>query len=136
MLKERSKPREMAAGVVGAVSPYADQLAHDPMLRRRLAKTIVAAAAAQAQVRRRNGFGGLALRLASDAMLRRQIVEAVAQLQQAKERIDHRRRLRSRVVVLSLAGAGLAVLAVPVVRGKLHGASTEPTAPAESPLSE
>jgi hypothetical protein len=136
MLKERSKPKEMAAGVVGAVSPYADQLAHNPMLRRRLAKAIVAAAAAQAQVRRRDGFGGLVLRLASDAMLRRQIVESVAQLQQAKERIDHRRRLRSRVVVLSLAGAGLAVLAVPVVRGKLRDASTEPTAPAESPLSE
>jgi hypothetical protein len=69
-------------------------------------------------------------------MLRRQIVEAVVQLQQTKERIDHRRRLRSRVVVLSLAGAGLAVLALPVIRGKLHGASTEPVAPVESPLSE
>ncbi len=136
MLKERSKPRDVAAGVVGAVSPYADQLAHDPVLRRRLAKAIVAAAAAQAQARRRSGFGGLALRLASDAMLRRQIAEAVAQLQQGKERIEHRRRLRSRVVVLSLAGAGLAVLALPVVRSKLHGAATESAAPAESPLSE
>ena len=136
MLKERSKPRDVAAGVVGAVSPYTDQLAHDPVLRRRLAKAIVAAAAAQAQARRRNGFGGLALRLASDAMLRRQIAEAVAQLQQGKERIEHRRRLRSRVAVLSLAGAGLAVLALPVVRSKLHGAATEPAAPAESPLSE
>jgi hypothetical protein len=126
----------VAAGVVGAVSPYADQLAHDPILRRRLAKAIVAAAAAQAQVRRRHGVGGLALRLASDAMLRRQIVEAVAQLQQAKERVDHRRRLRSRVVVLSLAGVGVAVLALPVVRGRLRGASADPTAPAESPLSE
>jgi hypothetical protein len=69
-------------------------------------------------------------------MLRRQIVQAVVQLQQAKERVDHRRRLRSRVVVVSLAGAGLAVLALPVVRGKLHGAATDPAAPAESPLSE
>jgi hypothetical protein len=69
-------------------------------------------------------------------MLRRQIVEAVAQLQQAKERVDHRRRLRSRVVVLSLAGVGVAVLALPVVRGRLRGESADPTAPAESPLSE
>jgi uncharacterized membrane protein len=110
-----------ASGVVAdaaeTLSPYADSLAHDDKLRRRLAAAIGAGLAAQQRARRQAGFVGLATRLGSDPVLRAQILEAASHLQAVSKRMQKRRgRRKGRTVVLLLGGAGVAVLASPKLR--------------------
>jgi uncharacterized membrane protein len=112
-----------ASGVVAdaaeTLSPYAESLAHDDKLRRRLAAAIGAGLAAQQRARRHAGFVGLATRLGSDPVLRAQILEAAGHLQAASKRMQKRRSRRGRTVVLLLGGAGVAVLASPKLRTAL-----------------
>jgi uncharacterized membrane protein len=105
-----------AAEALDGISPYADQLARDETLRRRLLAALGAALAAQERARRQAGLVGAASRLGSDPVLRAQLAEALAQLQKAKGRVKRNRSHRTRNVVLVLTGAGAAVAVFPRVR--------------------
>jgi uncharacterized membrane protein len=105
-----------AAEALDGISPYADQLARDETLRRRLLAALGAALAAQERARRQVGLVGAASRLGSDPVLRAQLAEAMAQLQKAKGRMKRTRNHRTRNVVLVLAGAGGAIAVLPRVR--------------------
>jgi uncharacterized membrane protein len=121
MFGQQRKPKQVVTDVVDAVSPYADQLAHDEKLRARLVSAVAAAVAARERVRQQVGLAGLATRLGSDPVLRAQLAEAAAALRGARNRIDRRRRRKSRDVVVFLAGAGLVAAAVPSVRKAVLG---------------
>jgi uncharacterized membrane protein len=105
-----------ASDAIGGMSTYADQLAHDEKLRRRLIAALSATAAARTRARRQAGWAGMARRLGSDPVLRAQVAEAVAQLQKAKGRVRKNRSHKLRNWLLLLTGAGLVVAAVPSLR--------------------
>jgi hypothetical protein len=116
VLRQDSRAAGIAADVAASISPYTDQLAHDPKLRRRLADAIRASVIAGARARRHTGTAGLMWALASDPVLKRHVSEAIVSIQDAKRRIDRRRNRRTRVII-GLVGLGaIAALAVPVVR--------------------
>ncbi len=116
MARHDRRPAKIAADVAASISPYTDQLAHDPKLRRRLADAIRASVVAGARARRHTGTAGLMWALASDPVLKRHVSEAIVGVQDAKRRIDRRRNRRTRVII-GLVGLGaVAALVVPVVR--------------------
>jgi uncharacterized membrane protein len=122
-----------AMGIVGEAAetllPYADQLAHDERLRRRLAAAIGAAVAARRRAKRQAGLFGLAMRLGSDPVLRARISEAANQLQRARMQVEKKRSHRARNLLLVLTGAGAVVAGVPSLRGavsrKLRGGADD-----------
>jgi hypothetical protein len=122
--KHRKAAKAAAADAVEAISPYADSLAHDPKLRKRLLQAGVAAAAARARIRRETGLSGLAVRLALDPVLRAQLVEVAAQLRGARDRVEHRRS-RQRRVFLVAGAAAVVLVAVPAIRS-IRGNDTTP----------
>jgi uncharacterized membrane protein len=95
-------------------------LVKDQKLRERLVAAAEAGLAARQRAKRQLGAVGTARRLASDLELRAELVELVAQLQNARKRIERKRSHKLRNVTVFLAGAG-AVLAVPSVRERLLG---------------
>jgi hypothetical protein len=116
VLRHDNRAAGIAADVAASISPYTDQLAHDPKLRRRLTDAIGASVIAGARARRHTGTAGWMWALASDPVLKRHISEAIVGVQDAKRRIDRRRNRRTRVII-GLVGLGaIAALAVPVVR--------------------
>lgn len=98
----------VAAEALETISPYADRLATDEKLRRRLVGALGAALAAQDRARRQAGLAGIAARLGSDRVLRAQLADAVEQLQKAKGRMEKRRSHKVRNAVLLAAGLGAA----------------------------
>jgi len=109
----------VVADAAETLSRYADQLAHDENLRRRLIAAVSAGAAARQRAKRRAGLLGLATRLGADPVLRAQIAESVIQLQKARKRIEKKRSHKARNTVLFLTGAGLVVAVVPSLRNAL-----------------
>jgi uncharacterized membrane protein len=116
MFKRHKGVSGAAAEALDGISPYADQLAHDETLRRRLLAALGAGLAAQERAKRQVGLVGAATRLGSDPILRAQLAEALMQLQKAKGRVKRTRSHRTRNAVLVLTGAGAAVAALPRVR--------------------
>ena len=100
-----------AAEALGTITPYADKLATDDKLRRRLAAAIGAGLAAQERARRQAGLAGLVTRLGTDPVLRAQVSEAIVHLRKAKGRIERKRSHTLRNVVLLAVGVGAAVVA-------------------------
>ena len=99
----------VAAHALERISPYADQLATDDKLRRRLVGALGAALAAQDRARRQAGLAGIATRLGTDPVLRAQLTDALAQLRKAKGRIEKRRshKVRNAAVVVALGDRGV-----------------------------
>ena len=125
MLRNDGRPAAIAADVAASISPYTDQLAHDPKLRRRLADAIRATVIAGVRARRHTGTGGSMWALASDPVLKRHVSEAIVGVQDAKRRIDRRRNRRTRVIA-GLVGLGaVAALVVPVVRRATNGTACD-----------
>ena len=117
MLGRSRRFSTVVSGVVDRVSPYADELAHDPEFRRRLAAAAGAGIAAKRRARRLVSVAGLATRLGSDPVLRAQVTEAMRQLQRAQKRAQHKQRHTARNVAIVLAGTTVvAAAAVPEVR--------------------
>ncbi len=110
-----------AADAFDGVSPYANRLAHDQKLRRRLIAAAGAGAAARKQARRQIGPMGVALRLGSDPVLRAQVAEAVSQLQQAKGRLSRKESHKARNALLLVSAVGAILAAVPSLRSVLVG---------------
>ncbi len=109
-----------AADAIDGLAPYANQLAHDEKLRRRLIAALGAGVAARERASRQLGPLGIAVRLGSDPVLRAQVTEALQQLQKAKGRVTRRRSHTTRNVVLFLTGAGAIIAAVPGARASLR----------------
>jgi hypothetical protein len=116
MLGRKKGAADLANGALEGVTPYVDQLAHDEKLRERLSAAIIASAAARKRARRRIGVVGVATTLASDPVLREQVAEAFSQLQKARARLKRNRSHKVRNTLVLLAGAGVAVAAVPSLR--------------------
>jgi hypothetical protein len=112
MFGRRTGAAGVAAEALDTISPYADQLAHDDKLRRRLAAAIGAGLAAQERARRQAGIAGIATRLGTDPVLRAQVAEAIAQLRKAKGRMEHKRSRSHTVRNLVLFAVGIAAAAV------------------------
>ena len=128
MLGREKGPTAIAADVASAITPYTDQLAHDPKLRQRLAAALRASVIAGARARRHTGTFGVMRGLASNPVFKRQIAEAIVDVQEAKRRIDRRRHRRTRVVTALVGLAAIAALVVPAIRLAKHGADAVDTA--------
>jgi hypothetical protein len=113
----KSKVSGAASTVRSVVTDYADPLAKDEKLRRRLVEVLTTGAAARDRARRQMGVTGLARRLAGDPVLRAQLNELAAQLRIVQRRVEKTQSHKVRNTVLFVAGAGMvAVAAVPAVR--------------------
>jgi hypothetical protein len=113
----------VAEEAVQAVTPYVDQLANDAKLRKRLAAALTASLLARRRAAQHTGMRGLITRLGSDPVLRAQIAEAVTQLQEARRRVEKRKNRRTRMVLLAVAGGGVAVAALPKIKKAIAGGS-------------
>lgn len=131
MLRHKTHPAGLAGDVIDALRPYADQLANDPKLRRRLVKGIQAGAAAGARARRESTTPGTTRRLASDPVLLAQIARAIVQFQRAYKRVEQPPKKRhTRIYVIGAAAVAVVVLA-PAIRSAINrGSAAEVTTPA------
>ncbi len=102
------------------VSPLGERLVKDQQLRERLVAAVEAGLAARQRARRQVGVVGTARRLGTDPVLRAEVLEMVAQLREARKRVETKRRHRVRNVMLAVSGLGL-VAAIPSVRAKVKG---------------
>jgi hypothetical protein len=125
VLRQGRRSAEIAASLPAAIAPYTTQLAHDRELRQRLAGAIRSSVITVKRVRRHTGTSGLIWALATDPVLKRHIAEAVADVQDAKRRIDRSRHRRMRVIAGLLGLSVTAALIVPVVRRATNGSETD-----------
>ncbi len=102
------------------VSPLGERLVKDQQLRERLVAAVEAGLAARQRARRQVGVVGTARRLGTDPVLRAEVLEMVAQLREARKRVETKRRHRVRNVLFVVSGLGL-VAAIPSVRAKVKG---------------
>jgi uncharacterized membrane protein len=109
---------DAVAEAASAAVDFVDPLAKDEKLRQRLAKAIVAGAAAKQRVRRQTGMTGFTRRLTTDPVLRMQVIEIAMQLKAAQQRVKKTRSHKLRNTVLFMSG-GMVIAAVPSVRKKL-----------------
>ena len=105
------------------MSPYVDRLTHNEKLRRQLADAITSQVAARQRAKkRRPGFLGTAARLGSNPALRAELLGAVSHVHKVRGRMQKTNHHKARNSVLALAGAGIAVAAVPRLRHSLAAA--------------
>jgi uncharacterized membrane protein len=102
------------------VVPIGERLVKDEKLRQRLLAAVDAGLAARRRAQQQVGLAGTARRLTSDPVLRAELLEMVAQLQEARHRLEKRRSHKLRNVSLLVTGVG-AALAVPSVRSRVQG---------------
>jgi hypothetical protein len=106
--------------VKGVVTDYADPLAKDEKLRKRLVEALTTGAAARERARKQMGVTGVARRLAGDPVLRAQLNELAAQLRLVQRRVEKKQSHKARNTVLFIAGAGMvAVAVVPAARNAI-----------------
>jgi hypothetical protein len=100
-------------------SELALQLAQDKKFRKRLLSAVEHSSEAGRRTRRRLGFAGAVVRLATDETLRRALRAALADLQQAYERVEAKRRRRHKLRNFTLLAALAALAGLPQLRRRL-----------------
>jgi hypothetical protein len=111
MFGRKKGPAQAAKEALSTITPYADRLANDDKLRRRLAGAIGATLAAQERARRQAGIAGIATRLGTDPVLRAQLADALSHLSKAKGRIERKRSHTVRNLLVLAVGVGAAAVA-------------------------
>lgn len=122
----RESQLDKAKGTLRDVVSYADQVIKDERLRADIRAALGHGAKAGARAKSDIDAGGITTRLASDKRLRKNLRALLDDLDNASDRMRHKKGHRARNLLLIVAGAGAVLAAVPNVRNWLAQRTSEP----------